>query len=132
MIVCQCNIITVSEIEAVVDAVKADNRHNIVTPGLVFDHYNKTPNCGTCMDLIVEFIQDHLEAFHHKTTRAGVIDVPHDLVATQSPKDDIARTTILDQQKNFILWRKPDATSEVDTPANSDVKIAKPFFENRG
>jgi bacterioferritin-associated ferredoxin len=60
MIICQCNVITSSDLKSAVGELRAGDAHAMVTPAGVFRCCGKRPRCGTCMPLVTGLIQEEL------------------------------------------------------------------------
>lgn len=56
MIVCHCNCITHTEIEAGADALTGGDRNAVVTPVAVYKHLGRRPRCGGCLTLAANII----------------------------------------------------------------------------
>lgn len=62
MIVCHCNVITLGEILAVVDALIDADPWRVVTPGLVYMTLGKRGRCCGCFPNAVRAIEERVEA----------------------------------------------------------------------
>ena len=54
MIVCHCQRISDSRIDAAIQWMRASNPDTIVTPGKIFRALGKSPVCGSCMPRFLE------------------------------------------------------------------------------
>ena len=56
MIVCSCTMITSKEIAEAVSALRTNDPHVVLTPGLIYRHLGKRPSCGGCLPLITKLM----------------------------------------------------------------------------
>lgn len=56
MIVCSCNVITDQEIADAIAALRTADPFVVITPGLVFRHLSKRPQCGNCLPLVTRIM----------------------------------------------------------------------------
>ena len=57
MIVCQCNAISDHDIRAAVNWMRAADPQTIITPGKVYRALGKRPDCGGCLPLFIDTMQ---------------------------------------------------------------------------
>lgn len=57
MIVCHCQTIADSEINAAIDWMRAADPATIITPGKIYRALGKSPRCGGCMPLFLSVMQ---------------------------------------------------------------------------
>jgi bacterioferritin-associated ferredoxin len=62
MIVCSCNVISSSEIEAAVESLIASDTDVMLTPEMVYRTIGCQPKCGTCLRHVVQLMHAHREA----------------------------------------------------------------------
>jgi len=58
MIVCSCTVISSSDIHRAIAWMRAADPEVVITPGRVYRALGKRPNCGGCLSLFVEIMQD--------------------------------------------------------------------------
>lgn len=56
MIICQCNVISCTQLKSATERLSACDPHCIVTPGAVFRACGVRPQCGGCMLNVTEII----------------------------------------------------------------------------
>lgn len=61
MIVCSCNVIASSEIEAAVEELIASDKDVVLTPGMVYRAIGCRPKCGSCLNHVVKLMHTHRE-----------------------------------------------------------------------
>jgi bacterioferritin-associated ferredoxin len=74
MIVCHCQSITDTDINAAVDWMRAADAHALITPGKIYHALGKAADCGGCMPLFLSTMRqnDNLEVpMHLRTLRHG-------------------------------------------------------------
>ncbi len=64
MIVCSCNILTLSQIEAVITDFLKTDEWNLITPGMVYHAMRKRGKCCACFPSVIDAIVRVTEAFH--------------------------------------------------------------------
>ncbi len=75
MIVCHCQNISDSDINAAVDWMRASDNDAIITPGRVYRALGKTADCGSCMPLFLSTMRqnDNMEVpANIRSLRAGI------------------------------------------------------------
>ncbi|MFP5508819.1 MAG: bacterioferritin-associated ferredoxin [Alphaproteobacteria bacterium] len=74
MIVCHCQSITDTDINAAIDWMRAADAHALITPGKIYHALGKAADCGGCMPLFLSTMRqnDNLEVpMHLRTLRQG-------------------------------------------------------------
>lgn len=61
MILCHCNVITRSEIEAIIDELMEKDRYRVITPGLVYHLLGKRGKCCGCFPQVVDVIGSRMD-----------------------------------------------------------------------
>ena len=56
MIICQCNVISCTQLKSATERLSARDPHCIITPGAVFRACGARPQCGGCMLNVTEVI----------------------------------------------------------------------------
>lgn len=72
MIVCSCNVISNSEIEATVEELIASDPDVVLTPGMIYRAIGCRPKCGTCLVNVVELMHAHREAIEARNDQDPV------------------------------------------------------------
>lgn len=71
MIVCSCNLITRRDIEATIERLLAEDRHAVLTPGLIYHRLGKRGKCGGCFAHVVEIEVAHGERVRNRLAAAA-------------------------------------------------------------
>ena len=61
MIVCSCTMITSKDIAEAVSALRTNDPHVVLTPGLIYRQLGKRPSCGGCLPLITRLMVSYDE-----------------------------------------------------------------------
>lgn len=59
MIVCSCNIIVRREIEAVIEAILAEDPYAVLTPGLLYHRLGRRGKCCGCFPHVSRILVEH-------------------------------------------------------------------------
>jgi bacterioferritin-associated ferredoxin len=76
MLVCQCNVITDREIEAVVRALLDEDRWAIIVPAMVYRALARQSKCAGCVPNIVDIIVRVTETVHAERAAEAGAAVP--------------------------------------------------------
>jgi bacterioferritin-associated ferredoxin len=70
MIICHCQSITDSDINAAIDWMRAADSETLITPGKIYHALGKAADCGGCMPLFLSTMRqnDNLEVPMHLRT----------------------------------------------------------------
>lgn len=93
MIVCQCNIISDREIEAVIRELLSEDPWQLIVPGKVYRIFEKRGRCCGCFPNVVDIIIRVTEAFHleRDTGSAELIDLQVRLSVMKRKHEGVGR-----------------------------------------
>jgi hypothetical protein len=75
MIVCSCNIIVRSEIEAVIEDILRDDPYAVLTPGLLYHRLGRRGRCCGCFPHVTQILVEH-GTFVRAQIEAGTLPEP--------------------------------------------------------